>query len=248
MMAPEYLLLPLIAFAAFILKGLTGFGPAIVVVAFGSLIMAPRDVIAMSALLDTLAGAMLLGMDWDRSARRFWLPLALAIVLGSLLGSLFLDAIPPEAFRHLLSGAICFLGLWFLLEKPGKRGRALLDTLPARGGFADRGMTFLGGVCGGLFGISGPPIIWHFGRRFAKRAFRQVLIPIFLAAAVSRVTAYTWLGILDRHTLWYVLLALPGLFAGVLLGNRIFVKISEGTFRRVIGVLLILAAIRIYLK
>ena len=244
----EYLLLPLIAFAAYILKGVTGFGPAIVVVAFGSMIMPPRDVIAMSAVLDTTAGAMLLRMNWKRGGHRFWLPLTLAIVLGSILGSLFLEAISPAVFQILLSGAICFLGFWFLLAKPGQRDDALIGTLPQTGSRTDVAMTFFGGMCGGLFGISGPPVIWHFGRRFTKRAFRQVLIPIFLAAAAARVTAYASIGLLDRHILWYVLASTPGLLMGILLGNRIFKKLSERAFRSIVGILLILVSIQLLLK
>ena len=96
-----YFHLPLIAFAAFLMKGMTGFGPAIVVVALGSLILPPREVIAMSSVLDTIAGAMLLRMDWNRQGLRFWLPLALAIVTGSIIGSIFLKVIPPASFQRL---------------------------------------------------------------------------------------------------------------------------------------------------
>jgi len=238
----EYFLLPLIAFLAFLLKAMTGFGPAIIVIAFCSLFIAPHKVIAMSAVLDAVAGGILLRTDWSRGGFRFWGPLAVAIVLGAVIGGIFLNMIPPSYFRLLLGTAIFLLGLWFLIGRPDRAEDRLLNALPDQSSRADVSVSLLGGVCGGLFGISGPPIIWHFGRRFAKRAFRQILVPIFLAAALARIITYASLGIMDRQVLYYVLISIPGLLPGIYFGNKIFSSASEMTFRRIAGAVLLLIA------
>jgi uncharacterized membrane protein YfcA len=41
-----------------------------------------------------------------------------------------------------------------------------------------------------------------------------------------------------------VLASLPGLFLGIYFGNKIFLKISEKTFRRLVGTALLLIAVQ----
>jgi uncharacterized membrane protein YfcA len=243
---PVYILLPLIALAAFVLKAATGFGPAIVVIALGSLLMAPQEVIATSSILDMTAGALLLAMDRPRGRLGFWLPLSAAIVSGAVIGGLLIVTIPERWFDYIFSVAILVLGLWFILG----RGRAgdnggLVDELPPRCGAADTAMTFFGGFCGGLFGISGPPILWQFGRKFAKHAFRQTLVPIFFAAALARTVTYCCTSLVTAQVLLYVLASLPGLLFGIYLGNKVFFRLSEVWFNRVAGVVLIVIALQL---
>jgi uncharacterized membrane protein YfcA len=242
-----YVALPLIAFAAFFLKTVSGFGPALVVVALASLILPPQTVVAVSSLLDAVAGIALFAMDPDTRGRRFWLPLALAIVAGSIGGGILLSVMDPELFRTVLATAIILLGVWFgLLRARGDGG--LSTELPQRASSADVLATGLGGVMGGFLGISGPPILWHFGRRLAKEPLRALLIPIFLAAAIARVSTYAWTGVLNREVFLAFAIALPGLAAGILAGNRAFVRISEIWFGRIIGVILLLVGLRLLIR
>ncbi|MGR3319309.1 MAG: hypothetical protein ACUZ8O_12645 [Candidatus Anammoxibacter sp.] len=85
----------------------------------------------------------------------------------------------------LLSDAIFILGIWFIIGRNRIKESKLQIKLPEKCKKTDVGLTFAGGVCGGFFGISGPPIIWNFGRQYAKKAFRQVLAPILLVAAIK---------------------------------------------------------------
>jgi len=241
-----YILLPLIALAAFVLKGVTGFGPAIIVIAFGSLFLPPHVVIAVSAILDMAAGGILLRIDRSVKGWRFWVPLGISILVGSVIGSFFLKAVPAEPFRIALGVAIFTLGLWFLAGRTRTDGSNLMETMPDRCGVADIAVTVTGGFCGGFFGISGPPIIWHFGRTLGKKIFRQTLIRIFFVAALARVATYSTLGLVDLQIFLYALAALPGLFLGIYLGNRIFLRISESMFSRIVGAVLLAIAVKLF--
>ena len=242
-----YLLIPIIALAAFLLKATTGFGPAIVVVALGSLLAAPKEIIVTSSILDAIAGFFLLYLDRPRDAFRFWLSLSAAIVVGSVFGGPLIVFIPAEYFRYLFSVVILLLGVWFVLRRGRVVGKGLQEHLPRKSSIRDLLITFFGGLCGGLFGISGPPIIWHFGRKFAKNAFRRTLVPIFCAAAVARVVTYSTSGLVSERSLLLALAALPGLVLGLYWGNKIFFRISEQTFSRVAGMALITVALYLLL-
>jgi uncharacterized membrane protein YfcA len=244
----DYLILPGIALVAFLLKAMTGFGPAIIVISLGSLIIDPQTIVATSAVLDSIAGAILLRSDWVRGGHRYWAPVAAAIVVGSVVGAVSLKAIPADLFRRVLGIALLILGIWFIAGRTRGDGRGLTDVLPARSGFTDRLATFVGGVLGGLIGISGPPIIWHFGRRFSKRVFRQILVPVFLIAALARSATYASVGLMDADVVRCIGLALPGLVIGIAVGNRIFLRLSEVVFSRIVGSVLVAAALRILLQ
>jgi uncharacterized membrane protein YfcA len=243
----EYLALPLIALLAFTLKAMTGFGPALVVISLGSLFLPPQTVVAISAVLDLIAGAVLLRSDWVQGGQRYWAPLAAAIVIGSVVGAVFLTLIPTPQLRQLIGVAIFVLGLWFILGRARAHGPELAQELPARSTHRDRLVTLVGGVLGGLIGISGPPIIWHFGRQFTKRVFRQILVPVFVIAALARATTYGALGLVDAHVARCIAAALPGLAIGIYVGNRIFVSLSEVVFSRIVGLVLLVVSLRILL-
>ena len=202
----------------------------------------------MSSILDTLAGVLLVSKAGKIRHAIFWLPLAASIVLGAIVGSLFLRFIPDQPFRIGLSGVLFLLGLWFLVGRPRAHGRRLATQLPGRWTHKDLGITFLGGICGGLTGISGPPIIWHFGRGFAKQLFRQTLITVFLAAAVGRVITYGSTGLIDQHVVILSAVAIPGLLFGLHIGNKSFFRMSEMVFSRVAGAVLLIIAIRLFLQ
>jgi len=242
-----YVVLPLIAFAAFFLKAVSGFGPALVVVALASLILPPQLVVAMSALLDAVAGAVLFATDPETKGRGFWIPPAVAIVGGSIVGGILLSVVDPAIFRTLLGISILALGFWFGLLRGRGKAEVLSTGLPARASAPDVIAAGAGGIMGGFLGISGPPILWHFGKKLGKEPLRAILIPIFLAAAIARVATYAWTGVINVQVLIAFAVALPGLIAGILAGNRVFVRISEQSFSRIIGAILLLVGVRLLL-
>lgn len=245
-LSPEVIiLLPLIAFAAFFVKAISGFGPAIVVVALGSLIIPPQAVIPVSSLLDATAGAILFAMDPVRGKSRFWVPLGLAITAGSVVGGYFLTLISPDVFRLLLAVAIILLGAWFFAGRIRKGSQPLETEVPDHFTSGDMLACGSGGLMGGFLGISGPPLLWHFGRRFAKAPLRQILIPVFLVAALARASTYAVTGALVGSTLLAFAISLPGLLLGIWAGNRLFVTISERTFSRVIGAVIAAVGVRL---
>lgn len=86
------------------------------------------------------------------------------------------------------------------------------------------------------------------GGYYQKLQFRQILIPVFLVAALSRTFTYTMLGMYSAETIKLLLFALPGLFAGLWLGNRLFFKLSERLFSHLIGVLLLVIGVYTIVK
>ena len=113
---------------------------------------------------------------------------------------------------------------------------------------ADLSVSAFSGFCGGLFGVGGPPIVYWLGRHFAKHAFRRTLIPVFFLATTARLITYGSVGLIHERLLIISLFSLPGIVLGIVFGNRIFQALSERSFSRVVGGVLVFVALWLILK
>src|SRR5699024_2028270 len=109
----------------------------------------------------------------------------LGVVPSSILGVLLLNYLNVQAkyiLEFLLGLVIVYSGVIFALRP---RQRKTLSRLRA---FFSIG--FISGLCGGLFGMPGPPIIFHMYRQpLTLVEIRNMLLLIFACTAFSR-TAY----------------------------------------------------------
>jgi len=239
-----YILISLAAFFAFVVKALTGFGTAIVFVAFGSLLIGTRQAVILCALIDAIGGGVLYRRDPVHEHRAFWIPLAAAIAAGSVAGAFLLLVFPADRLEILVAAVVFVLGVWFLAGRGENGGCALSESLLDRVAVGDIAVLAFGGICGGLFAVSGPPIVYWLGRKYAKHAFRRTLIVIFFFSNIARLLTYGATGMLTSRIALLALAAVPGVLMGIILGNRIFFAVSERRFSRIIGVMLVIIALR----
>jgi len=255
----RFSLLAGIAAAAYLIKGLTGFGPAIVFISLGSLVMDPARVVAVSPLLDIAAGGILIWKDKSIASFRYWSTLTLPLIAGVVAGAWGFRSLSGALYGRILGLTIVGLGLWFVLRKipgslitanttgPGQPAQDPPGTPPLRpepGAMIAAGVS---GITGGLFGISGPPLIWYFGSRYPRRMFRRIIVPLFLVEAVVRTCVYAALGVLHREEWGIALGLLPAMLIGLMIGNHWFNVIPQHRFERVIGGVLILSGIKLFL-
>ena len=233
-----------IACVAYIIMAMTGFGSAIVLVSLGTLLMPVQELIPIVALIELVACLALTRADWQPGGGRFWGPAALTMVAGSVVGAMLLKRLEPGAMSVLIGAVIVTLGgwLWF-----GRRGAGQLGAqLPARASALDMVVTGLAGVTGGLFGMSGPLMVWHFGRRFDKATFRRAVVPIFLASSVACVISYGALGMLSWRSAAQALGCVPAVFVGLWIGQRLFKRIPEQRFGQLIGAILVVVGAKMF--
>jgi len=238
-----FLILPAIAAAAFFIKGLTGFGPALIFIPVGALFFAPQSIIVASSFLDLLAGLIMWRTVRSVQSVPFMTGLVAAMVVGTVAGVFLLSYVPAQTFRVLLGMAVFILGLWFAVFRTKASFDRLQEHLPDKCSRKDLGFAGASGVLGGLFGISGPPIIWHLGRQFRMVAFRDVLIVFFVFGAIARIIAFSVAGLVTSETMIYAAAGMPGLLIGLYFGTRVFFKIDETVFSKAVGAALIAFAI-----
>ena len=230
---------------AFFLKGVTGTGTTTVIVALGSLIIDPKLTIVLASFINIFGGLSMVPVDPVRLERRYWVPIALLMIAGSILGAMALKFIPNRQFQLILGAAFLLTAVWFVVKTPGARPTS---GQPDRANGMDLGVGAFAGFCGGFIGINAPPLVLHFSRFLDKRHLRRLLVLIFIPAAAAQTTTFAATGMLTRQVLVWGVIMLPSMVAGIYLGNRTFHRISESWFRRVLGIFLAFVSLRLMFK
>lgn len=173
--------------------------------------------------------------------RRFHAPRLFAMVAGGLigvpLGVLLLHRIDPTLFR-LLVGVL--LVVWCPLM-------LLSRELPrfARGGHAaNASVGLLGGVMGGLGGLTGPaPALWATLRGWDRDTQRSVIQGFNLAMQALTMATYLLSGTITRQAFSLFPLVAVAVLIPTLIGIRLYSRFSDQTFRRVILSLLAVSGV-----
>ena len=223
------LIVPL-SFFAFVLKSIAAFGPGVLIVPLGATLFGAKEIVIVIGFLDLISNAYLLKADKGPSHRGFWLPMAVAAVAGSVLGAVLLITVPVHHFNIVLGVAMVALGAWFLSGRRQRRDYRLQPGIPVGPDGSDVAYAAIAGCMGGFTGLTGPALAWHLGRRYTKEAFRTIMIPVLFASAFTRVVAYSAAGSVSAEALVLTALAIPGLWLGLMVGNRLFARVRRPGF------------------
>jgi uncharacterized membrane protein YfcA len=222
-------------FGAAVVRGYGGFGFAMFAIVPLSLVLPPTQIIPSIFIMDIAAGLHLLPGVWRDIHWRALLWLTIGCLIGTPIGVYALAHVPAAPLTMGL--AVFVLTAALLLA----RGYALKSFPGPAATFATGTAS---GLCGGGFGMSGPPvIIFFFSSPAGAAAGRASLIAFFLITDATGLVFLSWDGLLSAASLWHALLFMPALVAGVWLGNRGFVKADVANFRRWVLRLLMLLAL-----
>jgi uncharacterized membrane protein YfcA len=229
----------LVALAAGLTQGMTGFGSALVSMAILPSLIGLRVAAPLVALFaGTIEISLLL-----RYRRSFSLAairrLALALVAAIPIGILGLRTVPERAALTLLGCVLCGYAI-YALRTP--RLPALRHTAWAYVA------GFLAGLLGGAYNTSGPPlVVYGHSQRWSPEAFKANLQGLFMVNDLAVILGHMLSSSYTASIGWMYLAALPALLAGVLLGLRLDRRLNPDAFRRVVLVALIVMGVRLIL-
>ena len=237
------LLSALALFLGQLVKGITGFGAALVSVLLLNWLMPPAQAILLSACIDILGGGILLAQVRREVRWTLVLVMLLPLILGQVVGTGLLVRLPVAVLTVMVGVFVGLMGLRWVVQ-PIRPGIGELSDLPhqSRGLLLQAGIAgTLGGLCGGLLGASGPPVILFMKRHFQDRFVRSTLIATFFLGACSLVMLL-WLRDATPHESIELLpWVIPGAIAGNVLGSRLSEHIPRVAFARMVGALLLLS-------
>jgi uncharacterized membrane protein YfcA len=224
------------AFVGGFASGLAGFAMGFVVSGIWLHILTPIEtttLIVGYGLLTQGYGVWKLrhALAWQKVA-----PFIIGGMLGVPIGTMLLTYANPAYLRG---------GVGLLLVVYGSYGLAQprLKPVPDKVS-ADSGIGFLNGVLAGLTGLPGFIItIWCQLRGWTKDVQRAVFQPVMLAAIVMNVISLGIAGAITAHALQLYMLGLPAMVAGLWVGFKLYGKLDDVAFRKVILVLLLIAGL-----
>lgn len=232
-------LLLVMAFATYF-QTVTGFGLSIIVIGITSAfdlvpLQLAASVVSLVSLLNcalALPPRKLRDVDWP--AARAVLAGAIPASIGGVMLLGYLSREWAQGLQLLLGLVIIASGILFAL-----RPTPLLQRSSA-GRFGMSGM--VAGVCGGLFGMPGPPVIFLLYRQpLALSTVRNLLLVVFLFISLTRMV---YLGLnegFDRSSYLIAFLSLPLIAVMTWIGHRFPPPLSPATMRRfTFGVLVLI--------
>ncbi len=237
MTSEQVLLIFVGALAGGFVNGLTGFGTGLTAMGLWLYALQP-SVAASLVIICSLAGQMqTLAMIWSAISWPRVLPFVVPGLIGVPVGTWLLPQINAAAFK---AGVGIFLVIYasYVLTKSERQGSNI-------GGRAGDGVIgFGGGVLGGLTGFSGVlNIVWTDVRGWTKDQRRSVIQGFNISILVAALLAHAATGLLDRSVGEATLAALPGTLGGAWLGARIYRRLGDQGFQRIIMVLLLVAGL-----
>lgn len=227
------------ALAAAFVRGLAGFGMAILLVPVLGLAILPAEAVTVANWLGLLIGLKDIRRNLahaESSVRT----IALIAVLATPAGTALLALTAPPIAR--LSIALVALGSFILVLLPQRE--------PHLPGKAATGLTGLAsGLLTGFAGMPGPPVVpYYLGRRIDPKVARASMLVIFMATSLAGIVSASALGVATLREPVLAFCLLPAVIVGDWLGHRAFGKVTARSWRLFTGLVLGAAAISALLK
>jgi uncharacterized membrane protein YfcA len=232
----------LATFAAALVAGLAGFAFGLVAAAAWLHVLTPLQtaslIIAFGLIVQGVAVWKLRhAVQWQR----LW-PFLAGGAIGVPLGVAVLSYANPNYMRAGV-GALLILYSIYALTRP------VLQPVVAGGAPADAGVGLLNGILGGATGLAGIIVtIWCGLRGWPKDVQRTVFQPTGVAIFAMSAVALGLNGAADAATIRLFLIGLPILLLGTWLGLRLYGRVDEAGFRKLVLALLLVSGVALILS
>jgi uncharacterized membrane protein YfcA len=155
------------------------------------------------------------------------LPFIAGGLVGVPIGAALLTAIDPAAMRLVMAVLLIAFSAYNLL-KPA--------VTPIQAGTAtDAGIGVVNGVVGGLTGLGGVVItVWCQLRDWPKDVQRSVFQPVIAATMAMSAVSFGLSGAFTPDTITLFFIGLPVLMAGVWVGLKLYGRLDDAAFRKIV--------------
>ena len=215
-------------------RGLAGFGLAILLVPVLGLAIPPAEAVVVGNWLGFLISFMHVRKQIGATERSAWIIAGTALLIIPL-GVLALGAVSVPVARLLI--ALIAVAAFIAVILPSKP-----HHVPGKGETLATGVA--SGLLTGFAGMPGPPVVPFYLRRGLDPATaRASMMSIFLVTQGAGVAVAVIMGAAHWHELWIALALYPLVVIGNWLGSRAFGRIDAGAWRLIAGAVLGAAAI-----
>ena len=223
----------LAAFGSAFVRGLTGFGMAILLVPILALALMPLDAVLLANFLSLFIGLIEIRRLMRGAERSAWILCAL-VLLFTPAGLYMLAVTSPDIARLVI--ALVALSAFVAVLLP-RRSRL------EHGAATTSAVGFVSGLMTGYAGMPGPPVVpYYVGRNLPRETAKASMMLVFTCAGLAGLGSGAALGVLDWSLAIFALLLFPAVVLGNRLGDKASDAVSDPVWRTVVGLVLGAAA------
>ncbi len=217
-----------------LVTGLTGFGTGLTALTFWLYVVPPVIASPMVVICSVVGQAQTFPKIWHVINWRRVTPFIAGGLLGVPVGTWLLPSVPVATFKIFIGVFLIGFCSFMLISR-----KSFAVTFGGR--FADGVIGAIGGVFGGIAGLSGAPTtLWASLRGWGKDEKRSIFqaynLTILSIALISQ-----WVGgLITAEVLRVTLLALPGTLIGVWIGRKLYERLGVKGFDRAVYTVLLL--------
>ncbi|WP_379553274.1 TSUP family transporter [Qipengyuania sp. DGS5-3] len=220
-------------------RGLTGFGMAILLVPILALALPPVESVIVANFLSLFIGLVEIKRLVTGAEKTAW-SLSLLVLLFTPLGLYALAVTSPDIARFVI--AMIALSAFVAILIPRKN-----QSAPGRAATGVVGL--ISGLMTGYAGMPGPPVVpYYVGRNLPRETAKTSMMLVFTVAGLAGIASAIVLGLVRLE----LALLAAALFPAVLIGNKIghgaSGQISDTAWRIFVGLVLAGAAVAALLR
>lgn len=218
-----------------LLKGMTGFGFALLAIPFLSLIYPIKVLVPAMTIFNLVTSVILLLKIRERISWYYFIPMFVASLGGIPLGIYLLDYLNENVLRIIIGVILVFLSL------------KMLSGIPLARRFRDKPIFFAGflsGILSGSVSLGGPPLVIAMNRKnYSKDFFRGVFAWFSVFSSFFALAGFYAKGLIPADSLNISLYYTPLLLLGSTIGNKLASVVNADKFKRVVVVANVFAGI-----
>lgn len=230
------------AFAGGFVNGLTGFGTALTGLPFWLQAVDPIVAAQLASAGAVVGHITTLPAIWHAMDGRRLAPMLIAGLIGVPIGTWLLPSVGLHAFK-LTVGIVLIVYCSVMLFAAGRL------RVAAGGPKIEAVVGLFGGILGGMAGLSGAlPTVWATLKGWSKTERRAIFQAFNMTILTAMLVASLVQGLIGQRFLIALSVALPGTLVGSWLGARIYRRLDDHRYDRIVLVLLLISGIALVLS
>lgn len=214
-----------------LVRGITGFGGAMVMSPPLALLLGPRLTVAVVLVLESIVAAQMLVRTQRLVSWRVIGPILLSACAAVPLGTLILVTVDPALIRRAIAVTVIVFSLALLRGWRHAGRHRLIGSL---------GLGALSGTMLGATSVGAPPVILYLLSGPDPVATTRANLTLYVTVTSLVAIVLLWYhSVLDAQAGWTSLWLAPAYYGGLLAGVRLFPRFSDTRFRQLTLLVLI---------
>jgi len=231
-----FLYIFLVVLVAGLLQATTGFGFALITTPLLIFVMNPIDVVIFNFIISTVILTVMVYQTFSKGDMKEIKVLLGTSIAGTILGTYVISRINDDILKIFIGVVLILVTLTMNLKIDMKLGANNLARSCAG---------FVSGFLGATTSLGGPPVIlFMMSQKEDKDFIRANLACFFFLGNLITLSLFFLSGNLHfMHMSTYLLVAIPAVLIGYVLGNKMFSSINSASFNKISSGVVLLGAV-----